>query len=321
MKRKIIKLLMLVSVPLFMSTGILLYLAVSPVKSKDVGTFGYKAKMFSKSTLMSFYDSYKNFSVEDYGSNPLDEDYVLENLNHPYYEDIRNDERLKVFYEKDIFKLEDYILMREYLRDLFPHGTSSKNYLNTNLIEMLNAAEKGEKFLCGQISKMLCQMIMASGTHARVVGISNAKGSGHVVVEYWSKDLDKWVLLDPDYNVHYTSSDSIPLNGLELFQLSKSENKSVLKHKGASSNTLFSAKTKLYENFYRNGVAVDFYNQWASKNYKRKNPVRSPINSCIYVGSLPNSQRYYKYDYPIDDNSIIDMLYANPFDYELGGGE
>jgi len=314
--KKLLKVGLLLVFCLFILLGIMAYLVMGDINSENIGSFKFKAKLFSKSTIMSTYDSYKNYFYDDYGSNPLDEDYCLENLEHPYFEEIRNDERLSKFYGKDTYNLEDYILMREYLRDKFPHGTSSKSYFGYNLIELLNAAEKGENFLCNNISKMLCQMIMASGTYARVIRISDEESNGHVVMEYWDKNRQKWVLLDVDYNVHYTSlSDSIPLNGIELVQMSMTP-KPLVKHKGVSVNTLFSETTELYENFYRNGIAVDFYNQWVSKNHERKNPLRSPANSCIYIGTHPYGQMYFKYDYSVDNDSIINLVYGNPFEYD-----
>lgn len=288
-----------------------LFLAKSTISSEDEGTINQTVKLFSKSAVMSAFDSYKNLLHDDYGPNPVDDDYVMENLSHPYYERIRNDERLKHFYSRGTLTLDDYLLMKEWLRGLFPHGSPSKSYFGLNLLKMIDAAKKGERYLCGDISKMLCQMIMASGTYARIVRITDKNGAGHVVMEFWSKEFDKWVLLDPDYNVHYTSLD-IPLNGVELFRMSKNGD-SVIKHKGKSDNTLFNSKTKLYEDFYINGVGIDFYNKWVSRNYNRSNPLRSPVNSCIYIGCQPDFRMYFKYDFSLNDRDMIYLAYKNPF--------
>lgn len=254
---------------------------------------------------------YKNYLNVSYGPQPLDKDFKWENLNHHYYKEIRNDMRIKHFYNNKSYGLNDYIEMKEFLRDLFQHGISSKSYLNSNLIEMLDAAERGEKFLCTDISKMLAQMILASGSQARLVSLSTLEGKGHTVLEYWSETFDKWVLLDSDYNVYYTDLDSIPLNGLELYNFSK-KNEKVLKHKGKSINTLFNSNTKLYEQMYRYGVAIDFYNKWVSKNYNRANPERSPVNSNIYVGEQKIRKIYYANDFDLENKKIVNLILRSP---------
>jgi hypothetical protein len=292
--------------------GTVLYLAQTQEAEPNIGNFKHHAQIFSKNFVMSNYGNFEELIDDEYAPTIFDEDYVFENLNDPYFEKIRNDSRLRRFYFKETYDLHDYLEMREYLRDQFPHGDSSMNHFNDNLLTMLDEAEHGEKFICGYISKMLCQMIMASGTYARTVRVSDKIGLGHVVVEYWSKEYDKWILLDPDYNVYYTTLDSVPLNGIELYQLAL-KNEPILRNRGRSLNTLFNSESKLFEKYYSNGVAVDFYDKWASKNYPNTNPIASPINSCIYIGHNKTRNHYFTYHFSLSDTAVIKLIYANPF--------
>lgn len=291
---------------------VIIFLAKSDINTSKVGSFEYKAKAFSKSFLMTSYGVFTNYTNEHYGPQPLDEDFKWEDLNHSYYGKIRNDKRISAFYTKENYELEDYLAMKDFLRgSVIRNGATKGNYLNTNLIKMLDAGDKGERLLCGNLSKMLAQMIMATGTQARLVRISDSRQNGHVVLEYWSKALKKWVLLDTDYNVHYSNLDSIPLGALELY-LKSEASEPIIKYHGKAVNTPSDTGTKLYDNFYKLGVGIDFYNKWISKNLARTNPQRSPVNSCIYIGTQASMQQFFYQDYNITNQKIIDLINSPP---------
>jgi len=301
----------------FSSIGILLlaailYFAQSPVKSTDAGSFDNWAKFISKSLIMTGYGTFKNVTDPSFAPNPLDEDYEWEDLSHPYFERIRNDKRLAHFYEKDVWLFEDILKVKEFLRDAFPHGAPPKNYRQKNVLEMLDAADEGAEFLCSGIAKMMVQLLMAADIPARTVQLSNKKGHGHTVLEFWSEEYNKWCLIDLDYNVHYTDMNDIPLSALELHIMSKN-NDEVKKHAGISKNTLFNEKTRLYENFYSQGVGIDFYNKWISKNYPRTAPEASPVNSVIYIGDNQLRKQYFYHDYSIEKQNIIQLINRKPY--------
>ena len=181
---------------------------------------------------------------------------------------------------------------------------------------MIDAAEQGERFLCGNISKMLVQLIQAGGTQARTVGLQAAH-SGHVVVELWSKQFNKWVILDPDYNVHYTDTAGKPLSALEIFEMSQDSNKikNIIPVIGNSPNTLYKSDSRLVDLFYKNGVAINFYNRWVDKNYPRRHPARSPSIMAFYVGDSTVDKLYYKHDSQNVENQVLEKLYSNPAEY------
>ncbi len=290
----------------------LLYFAQSPVKSTDVGSFNYQAKLISKSIIMVGYGTYENTVNSSFAANPIDKDYEWEDLSNPYFERIRKDKRLADFYKKDVWLFQDVLEIKEFLRDAFPHGTSPANYREKNVLEMLDAADKGAKFLCHGIAKMMIQLLMAADIPARIVRISNKKGHGHIVLEFWSEEYNKWCLIDPDYNVYYTDMNGKPLSALELHVMSKN-NESVKKYVGSSKNTLFNEKTRLYENFYSQGVGIDFYNKWISKNFPRTSPEASSVNSVIYIGDDKLQKQYYYYDYSIEEQDIIQIINRKPY--------
>ena len=300
----------------FIAASAIVFLAKRNISSDDPRFLTVSQKL-SKSLIMRVLDKVEsNFGSTSYAPTPFDSvDFSYADLSHPYFEKIRNDKRVAHFYSREKGKIDfsDAISMREYLRDLFPHGTASKNYLHVNVLEMIDATENGEKFLCGNISKMLVQLIQAGGTQARTVGLQ-ASDSGHVVVELWSEKYDKWVVLDPDYNVHYTNTSGTPLSAIELYQMSQDirKVKDIMRVPGKSVNTLYSNNSKLVEQYYKNGIAINYYNRWVDKDLPRINPARSPAIMGFYIGGAALERIYYKHDSEVITDEIGSILYMNP---------
>jgi len=290
------------------------YLSISNLESDDSQLLKSSQKV-SKALVMRGLDQVERiFGSATYTPTPFDSsDFEYADLSHPYFERIRNDKRVAHFYHKRPIDFSDAISIREYLRDLFPHGVESSSFLNTNVLEMIDAAEHGERFLCGNISKMLVELIQAGGTQARTVGLQ-ASHSGHVVVEMWSNQFNKWILLDPDYNVHYTNKSGVPLSAIELYGMSQDghEIQTIKRITGNSKNTLHNSNTQIVEQFYRNGFAILFYNKWVDKNLPRRHPARSPSIMGFYVGKSEVDKFYYKHDADILDDEIITILYKKP---------
>ena len=69
--------------------------------------------------------------------------------------------------------------------------------------------------MCGTAAQLLIQAIQATGGFARRVELRFTPKDAHAVVEVWSEAYQKWVVLDPDYDLYYTV-DGVPQNALEL---------------------------------------------------------------------------------------------------------
>jgi hypothetical protein len=301
----------------FISVLAIVFLAKRNISNDDPQILIVSQKI-SKALIMRVLDVIE--SVADstgYAPTPFDSpDFSYADLSHPYFDEIRNDKRVAHFYSGEKGNVDFYhaISMREYLRDLFPHGAASRNYLHENVLEMIDAAEHGERYLCGNISKMLVQMIQAGGAQARTVGLQ-ASDSGHVVVEMWSEKFGKWVVLDPDYNVHYTNTTGTPLSAIELYQMSQdsSKIKDIMRVPGKSVNTLYSNNSKLVEQYYKNGIAINYYNRWVDKDLPRINPARSPAIMGFYIGNSALERIYHKHDSEVITDEIGSILYMNPY--------
>ena len=115
--------------------------------------------------------------------------------------------------------------LRRWVRSRWDHGWSLKFAEVEDALDILQAAEAGEKFTCGFYARVFVECARSLGWVARLLSIGvqdcgfprghDVGNVGHAVPEIWSNDLRKWVLLDPDLNVHY-ERDGVPLSGLEI---------------------------------------------------------------------------------------------------------
>ncbi len=100
-----------------------------------------------------------------------------------------------------------------WVRATAPAGVPNP-YPRFNALEILDMTRKGEtKAFCGQYAQVLVQSLISLGYQARYVGLES-----HEVLEVWSNDYVKWVVLDP-FNGCYYRRDGAPLNALELHNL------------------------------------------------------------------------------------------------------
>lgn len=89
-------------------------------------------------------------------------------------------------------------------------------------IRLLEGANSGMiTFRCVEFAHMLQQICTVYGIPARVIGLrrpgsDNGLGKGHVVIDAWSNDFQKWVVLDPQMNSFYTNREGQPLSAFEL---------------------------------------------------------------------------------------------------------
>jgi hypothetical protein len=120
-------------------------------------------------------------------------------------------------------EFEQVLRLREWVHTRWRHGWTRTPPAH-NALDILRAAEEGGDFSCGYYAITLMQCLLALGFVARPVSISKGatewlaadEGNvGHSVVEFWSHQHHKWVVLDPDLNVHY-EHDGTPLSALEV---------------------------------------------------------------------------------------------------------
>lgn len=101
------------------------------------------------------------------------------------------------------------------------HDGNYDNHVTNTAMELFNYAfgkGEGHGINCRSLSLALTECLLAVGIKARALYImpfSPYDFDNHVVCEAWIEELNKWVMLDPTYNL-YTTFNNIPLNTYEL---------------------------------------------------------------------------------------------------------
>jgi hypothetical protein len=137
---------------------------------------------------------------------------------------------------REEFKLEEVVAgcasefaaqlaLKRWVRSQWNHGYSRSATWAKDGLDILHEVAKGEQFCCGAYARVLMDCATALGWPARPVGLCvadcefprdyNVGNVGHAVCEVWSNGFRKWVLMDPDVNVHY-ERDGVPLSALEI---------------------------------------------------------------------------------------------------------
>jgi len=213
----------------------------------------------------------RNHKISEYARN-----FDYESFENPQLRLLRDEYHLDKLTEGIDEEIEKIILLRNWVKNRWEHGTPKDVAYNFNALDILSRAEKGEKFFCSEYSTVFVQCALSIGLQARYVGLFK----GHVVAEVWSNDLAKWVVMDVDNDLHYIRN-GIPLNALELHdawvtgkwdevQAMVGLKKRVADEKGKKDLLSF------YHEFY-----IRMRNDWFSKKYPHWHPKANSIMNSL----------------------------------------
>lgn len=97
----------------------------------------------------------------------------------------------------------------------------SNNPSKSDALTILKEADEGKQFRCVEYGIVATSALNSIGIPARTLGLKSRdvekvrSGAGHVVTEVYSKKLDKWIFIDPQFNMMPTLNGN-PLNGVEF---------------------------------------------------------------------------------------------------------
>lgn len=140
--------------------------------------------------------------------------FGFEDLGHRKLKELREEYDLEKVIAGGKGEIEKLALLRSWVKARWKH-TGPKIFPRWDALEILRLAEEGEKFYCVQSAIVLMQCAEALGWQARKLEIHSRAGGDHSVIEVWSRDFGKWVIMDPDFNVHYERG-GVPLGALEM---------------------------------------------------------------------------------------------------------
>ena len=171
--------------------------------------------------------------------------------------------------EYDIF-----IKLKNWVKSRWEYGVPENIPFNFDALEILERAENGENFFCSEYSTVFVQLALSLGFQARYGGLFK----GHVVAEIWSNQFNKWIVIEPTFNIQYIK-DGIPLNCLELhnewIKGSWGNIEVIIDQPQPINFSIFEYEYKLidyYENFY-----IRMRNDWFSNKYRHWHPLSNSI--------------------------------------------
>ncbi len=137
--------------------------------------------------------------------------------------DLRKTYQLDSLIEDCKTDFDKIVKIQSWVQSRWVHDSNNAPKTN-NAIYIIQQAEEGERFRCVEYSFEAGQCLASLGFRVRGLGlmtkdISEVKyGGGHAVNEIYLDDLEKWVIIDPQYDV-ISMSNGIPLNAAELQKL------------------------------------------------------------------------------------------------------
>ena len=177
---------------------------------------------------LSMATSFKKIEVLDTNNNT----FAFQNTEHVVpIPDEKYLSRLKKYAEKKGFSLSE---MREFsaIKKALKWSSSQWKHDGMNqppkgfraLDILKNVFDKKERYRCVEYGIVLSELLQSYGFITRTVALRSNDvayggfGQGHVAMEVWSNDLEKWIFLDPQFST-YLSYDGKPLNVYEIYKL------------------------------------------------------------------------------------------------------
>jgi hypothetical protein len=134
--------------------------------------------------------------------------------------ELKNEYRLDTLVADCTTDFEKVSKIQSWVQSRWKHDGNNVPEYN-NAMYILKEAEKGRRFRCVEYSIVANQCLSALGFKIRGLGlmardINDVKwGGGHVANEVYLDDVQKWVFIDPQYDV-IPVADGVPLNAVEL---------------------------------------------------------------------------------------------------------
>jgi len=148
-------------------------------------------------------------------------------LNDPILEELRKLAKIQLPERTNSIQKAKIII--GYVHGLFKHDSDNKPSVFEPLT-IIKEAQRGKSFRCVEYSLLATALLWAYQIPARMIGLKTSDvetreyGAGHIVLEFWSNKLNKWVMSDVQAGVIPTY-DGKPLSVLEVRNLLYENNK------------------------------------------------------------------------------------------------
>lgn len=146
--------------------------------------------------------------------------YYSDTLNNNYLSKLRHEYELDMITSIKTNEIDKIRAILHWTNSQWEHNgfnTPSKS----DALTILEEAKEGRQFRCVEYGIVASAGLNAIGIPSRVLSLKTRdvqkvkRGAGHVVTEAFSTQYDKWIFIDPQYDVMPTVN-GVPLNAVEF---------------------------------------------------------------------------------------------------------
>jgi hypothetical protein len=134
---------------------------------------------------------------------------------------LRTQEKLDAVAAPGKTEFDKQVLLLDWAHKRIKHFGPPPENAPLDALGILKDADANRTFNCDYYAEVLREALLSMGYISRKIGLKGAhddgNGSEHSVVEVWSNQYRKWVLMDPTLNMYFLKG-ATPLNAFELRQ-------------------------------------------------------------------------------------------------------
>jgi hypothetical protein len=159
-------------------------------------------------------------SYSEEAPNLLYEFYYADTLANDYLRELRNKYDLELLVSAKPSEFERIKSVLDWTNKQWEHN-GSNSPSKSDALTILKEAKEGKQFRCVEYGIVATAALNSIGIRARTLGLKTRdvekvrRGAGHVVSEVYSKELDKWIFIDPQFNIIPVVNE-MPLSGVEF---------------------------------------------------------------------------------------------------------
>ncbi|MCD7900703.1 MAG: transglutaminase-like domain-containing protein [Bacteroides sp.] len=145
-----------------------------------------------------------------------------EDINSPYLKKLRSECPIDSLAALGSTELDKARIIATWVHGLWEHDGWNEPQ-KSDALYILEQVKKGQRFRCVEYGVVTTACLNAIGLKSRTLALrtkdaeTRPSGAGHVLMEVFINELDKWIMIDPQYDM-ITFSNGIPLNAVELQQ-------------------------------------------------------------------------------------------------------
>ena len=209
--------------------------------------------------------------------------------------DIRTLYQLDRVVESAYSEFDAMVRIRGWARSLYRRIETQDQMENFNAIELFGRRKRsmsedpsiGDYDPCHLFPLLYAQLMTSMGHQARIMSV------GHGIVEVWSNEFSKWVLMDTEFDHHF-EKDGIPLSVFEMLEASYAGSNGIRLVRGdrfpmLENLTMVHLKVEqltaeMCIPWFKAALEVaDMRNDWLTNHYFVGHPSRSEANSLVYI--------------------------------------